>query len=162
CAADGENLLVTEVWTDAAGRRMPVQVDLTVPAGTAAVAGTGQVQITRTTGTDTDTGWVSKAAASAKVVGSPTTATASAPAVAAANRAGFLPGGTYSPWRTMDSTGGSNRYWLNYNTEAQYYGVYSANRPELAEPYYRVIQAEIPYSRNRTHAAGYEGVTFTR
>ena len=83
-------------------------------------------------------------------------------AVAAANRAGFLPGGTYSPWRTMDSTGGSNRYWLNYNTEAQYYGVYSANRPELAEPYYRVIQAEIPYSRNRTHAAGYEGVTFTR
>jgi len=80
CAADGENLLVTEVWTDAAGRRMPVQVDLTVPAGTAAVAGTGQVQITRTTGTDTDTGWVSKAAASAKVVGSPTTVTASAPA----------------------------------------------------------------------------------
>jgi hypothetical protein len=250
--SDGENLLVTEVWTDANAQRMPVQVDLTVPAGTTGVASGGQVWITRNTGADTATGWVSKAAASTKVVGSPTTVTASTPssanarlsfdllpntpvrlvtsihgngtynnttplatftsravnrtaqinaagidaarvahrdwwkrfwmksyvntgdatlnkyyygalyAVAAANRTGFLPGGTYSPWRTSDSTGLGNRYFLNYNTESQYYGAYSANRPELAEPYYRVIRAEIPYSRNTTHAAGYQGLTFRR
>ncbi|MGW3730730.1 hypothetical protein, partial [Streptomyces sp. NPDC000851] len=73
-------------------------------------------------------------------------------AVAAANRAGFLPGGTYSPWRTTESANLGNRYFLNYNTESQYYGVYSANRPELAQPYYRVIEAEVPWQRNRTRA----------
>ena len=250
--ADGENLLVTELWTDANAQPVPIQVELTATAGSSGMAGTNQVWIARATGTDADTGWVAKAAASTKVVGSPTAVAASAPAantarlsltlpantpvqvvtsihgkgtydnsaplaaftmqatnrigqigaanvdaaraahrdwwkqfwlksyldtgdatlnkfyygalyaVAAANRAGFLPGGTYSPWRTGDSANLANRYFLNYNTESQYYGVYSANRPEVAEPYYRVIQAAIPYARNRTHAAGYKGVTFPR
>lgn len=83
-------------------------------------------------------------------------------AMGAASRAGYFMPGTYSPWRTIDQTGGANRYWLNYNTEAQYYGVYSANRPELAAPYYKEISAELPYMRNQTHAAGYQGLTFSR
>ncbi len=252
--ADGENLIVTELWTDAGAQQIPIQVDATVPAGTTTtgVAGGNRVWITRATGADGGTGWVAKAAASMTVIGSPgVTATAvsgtnarlaftlppNTPvrvvssvhgngtynnttsintfssranvrtqglttaaavdtvraahrdwwkrfwmksyvntgdavlnkfyygglyAVAAANRAGFFPGGTYSPWRTFDAPNLGNRYFLNYNTESQYYGVYGANRPELAEPYYRVIQAEIPYSRNSTHAAGYEGLTFRR
>ncbi|RSM89668.1 hypothetical protein DMH04_06770 [Kibdelosporangium aridum] len=246
--ADGENLLVTELWTDS--QRTPVQVDLTVPAGATGVAGDGQVWISRTTGEGT--GFVSRAAASAKVLGSPNEVTASTPsstnarlsfdlnpgtpvrlvtslhgngtynnttpvtifttravdrvaginasgvdtaraahrewwrqfwmksyvdagdatlnkfyygalyAVAAANREGFFPGGTYSPWRTTDGVNLGNRYFMNYNTESQYYGVYSANRPELAKPYYRLIQAEWPHNRNATHAAGYQGVTSRR
>ncbi len=248
--SDGENLIVTELSTPSTAQQIPIQVDLTTPGGTTGVTGGNQVWITRSTGADGASGWVSKAAASTKVIGA--TATASAPsssnarlafnlppgttvrlvtslhgnggyanprtlasitgaataratavtggvldtaraahrewwrqfwlksyvdtgdatlnkfyygglyAVAAANREGFLPGGTYSPWRTSDAPNLGNRYFLNYNTEAQYYGVYSSNRPELAKPYYKVIQAAIPYSRNRTHSAGYEGVTFFR
>ncbi|MDP4502260.1 galactose-binding domain-containing protein [Nonomuraea turcica] len=83
-------------------------------------------------------------------------------AMGAASREGFFLPGTYSPWRTMDQTGGANRYWMNYNTESQYYGVYSSNRPELAAPYYKAVWAELPYVRNTTHAAGYKGMTFSR
>jgi len=250
--ADGENLLVTELWTDANAQPVPIRIELTATAGAAGMVGTDEVWINRATGTDADTGWVSKAAAATKVIGSPMAVTASTPssnvarlsfdlppntpvqvvtsiegkgtynnstplmsfstkasnragqvtaqdvdaarvahrdwwkqfwlksyvdtgdatlnkfyygalyAVASANRAGFLPGGTYSPWRTSDAPNLGNRYFLNYNTESQYYGVYSANRPEVAEAYYPLIQAEIPYQRNRTHAAGYKGVTFAR
>ncbi|WP_433170696.1 glycosyl hydrolase family 95 catalytic domain-containing protein [Actinoallomurus sp. CA-150999] len=249
-AADGTDLLVTELSTDESARPLPLQVDLAVPAGTTGVAGDGQVWITRATGADGDTGWVSKAAASARIVGAK--ATASTPssnlarltftlppgkpvrlvtsvhgngayadptpladfvresvtqvtglrardlddarsrhrdwwkrfwlksyvdtgdatlnkyyygalyAMGAASREGFFMSGTYSPWRTIDQTGAANRYWLNYNTEAQYYGVYSANRPELAAPYYKAVSAELPYARNQTHAAGYQGLTFGR
>ncbi|MGW0202995.1 glycosyl hydrolase family 95 catalytic domain-containing protein [Nonomuraea sp. NPDC003201] len=250
--ADGENLLVTELSIPDGAQPLPLQADLTVPAGTTGVAGDGQVWITRTTGADGESGWVSKAAASARVIGSRTPVTASTPsgnlarlafelapgrpvrlvttlrgnggyanptplndfvteavdrvhgldgrdldrarsahrewwkrfwlksyvdtgdptlnkyyygalyAMGAASRAGsFLPG-TYSPWRTIDQTGGSNRYWLNYNTQAPFYGVYSANRPELAAPYYKTVVAELPYQRNTTHAAGYKGLTFSR
>ncbi|MFI6294933.1 discoidin domain-containing protein [Nonomuraea sp. NPDC050790] len=80
-------------------------------------------------------------------------------AVAAVNREGFAFGSTYSPWRTVDR---NNGYWMNYNSEAQFYGVYAANRAELAKPYYASLRAEIPYSRNRTHQAGYKGMTFSR
>ncbi|WP_327583899.1 discoidin domain-containing protein [Nonomuraea sp. NBC_00507] len=251
--ADGENLLVTEVsLPEDDAQPLPLQIDLTVPAGTTGVAGDGQVWITRTTGADGASGWASKAAASAKIVGSRTPVTASTPssnlarlafhlapgrpvrlvtslhgnggyanptpladfvtkavdragdvgdrdldsaksahrdwwkkfwlksyvdtgdttlnkfyygalyAMGAASREGYFLPGTYSPWRTMDQTGGANRYWLNYNTQAQFYGVYSSNRPELAAPYYKTMTAEIPYQRNTTHAAGYKGLTFSR
>ncbi|WP_165396539.1 discoidin domain-containing protein [Streptomyces sp. F001] len=250
--ADGENLLVTEVRTDEDAGVVPIRIDLSAPNGTAGTSGDGQVWVNRATGTDTATGWVSKAAASTKVLGAEGQVTAGTPtantarlafdltpgrtvrlvtsvhgngtysnttalqtvtdraveraatvdragierahrnhldrwrtfwlksyldtgdktlnkfyygglyAVAAANHAGFLPGGTYSPWRTAESANLGNRYFLNYNTESQYYGVYSANRPELAQPYYRVIEAEVPWQRNRTRAAGYRGLSFQR
>ncbi|MEV0622302.1 discoidin domain-containing protein [Nonomuraea sp. NPDC050404] len=80
----------------------------------------------------------------------------------AASREGFFMPGTYSPWRTTDSPNLGNRYFMNYNTESQYYGVYSANRPELARPFYPTVRAEVPYARNRTHEAGYRGMTFWR
>ncbi|TMR90641.1 glycosyl hydrolase family 95 catalytic domain-containing protein [Nonomuraea basaltis] len=247
---DGENLLVTELSIPDDAQPLPLQADLTAAGGTTGVAGDGQVWVTRTTGADGATRWASKAAASARVLGS--RATASTPsgntarlsfelapgrpvrlvtsihgngsyanptplndfttkavnrvagidgraldkarsahrdwwkrfwlksyvdtgdatlnkyyygalyAMGAASREGFFMPGTYAPWRTMDQTGGANRYWMNYNTESQYYGVYSANRPELAAPYYKAVAAELPYVRNTTHAAGYKGMTFSR
>ncbi|MGP3938436.1 hypothetical protein [Streptomyces sp. 6N106] len=77
-------------------------------------------------------------------------------ALGAASREGHFPPGTYAPWRTGDFSNLKNNYYLNYNTESQYYGVCSANRPELARRYYKLIASEIPYMRNLTHAAGYE------
>ncbi|SEB31019.1 glycosyl hydrolase family 95 catalytic domain-containing protein [Streptomyces melanosporofaciens] len=250
--ADGEDLLVTELRTDDDAERLPLRIDVTMPDGSSGVARDGQIWVKRATGTDTDTGWVSKAATSTKVVGSPTPVTATAPAgdtarlsfdllpgrsvrlvtsvhgngsyanptalsvfadrsvervaglgtrdvatardrhrdwwkrfwlksyidtgdatlnkfyygalyaLGAASREGHFPPGTYAPWRTGDFSNLKNNYYLNYNTESQYYGVYSANRPELARLYYKLIASEIPYMRNLTHAAGYEGVTFKR
>ncbi|WP_262698811.1 MULTISPECIES: glycosyl hydrolase family 95 catalytic domain-containing protein [Streptomyces] len=250
--ADGEDLLVTEVRTDDDAERLPIRIDMTMPGGASGIARDGQIWVNRATGEDTDTGWVSKAAASTKVLGSPTPVTATAPtggtarlsfdllpgrsvrlvtsvhgnggyanpttlsaftdrsigrvadlgtrdvaaartahrnwwkrfwlksyvdtgdptlntfyygalyAMGAASREGHFPPGTYAPWRTGDFVNLKNNYYLNYNTESQYYGVYSANRPELARPYYDLIASEIPYMRNLTHAAGYEGVTFKR
>ena len=84
--ADGENWLVTELWTDANAQPVPIQIELTAAAGSSGMAGTDQVWIARATGTDADTGWVAKAAASTKVIGSPTAVTASAPAANTADR----------------------------------------------------------------------------
>lgn len=85
-------------------------------------------------------------------------------ALGASVREGFIPPGAYSSWNTNDTTGplyGSG-YYLNYNYQAAFYGVFSSNRPELAEAYYPPIIAEIPYQHNRTAAAGYKGVSFVR
>lgn len=85
-------------------------------------------------------------------------------ALGAAVREGFIPPGAYSSWNTNDTTGpfyGSG-YYLNYNYEAPFYGVFSGNRPELANAYYPPIIAEIPYQRNATAKAGYKGVSFCR
>lgn len=85
-------------------------------------------------------------------------------ALGAAVREGFIPPGAYSSWNTNDTTGplyGSG-YYLNYNYEAAFYGVFSGNRSELANAYYPPIIAEIPYQRNATAKAGYKGVSFCR
>ena len=49
---------------------------------------------------------------------------------------------------------------MNYNEEAPFYGVSSSNRPEIAEPYNRMVLAQIPTQTNRTALAGYQGVAF--
>ncbi|MFE5322344.1 hypothetical protein ACFQ88_27075 [Paenibacillus sp. NPDC056579] len=85
-------------------------------------------------------------------------------ALGAAVRESFLPPGAYSSWNNNDTTGplyGSG-YYLNFNYEAAFYGVFSGNRPELANAYYPPIMAEIPFQRNATAKAGYKGVSFCR
>jgi glycosyl hydrolase family 95 len=54
------------------------------------------------------------------------------------------------------------RYFMNYNEEAPFYGVFSSNHSELVEPYNRMVLAQIPWQKNRTAAAGYQGVSFQR
>ncbi|MEV6013286.1 ricin-type beta-trefoil lectin domain protein [Streptomyces sp. NPDC051976] len=45
-------------------------------------------------------------------------------------------------WTTVDTPMWNSAYFLNYNHEAAYYGVFSSNRPELADPY---IQSIVDY-----------------
>ncbi|WP_035359575.1 glycosyl hydrolase family 95 catalytic domain-containing protein [Edaphobacter aggregans] len=78
------------------------------------------------------------------------------------SRPGKLPPSLWSNFLTTDNAGWGGRYFMNYNEEAPFYGVFSSNRPELAEPYNRMVLAQIPWQKNRTAAAGYKGVAFQR
>jgi hypothetical protein len=51
---------------------------------------------------------------------------------------------------------------MNYNEEAPYYGVFSSNHSDLAEPYIDMVLAQIPWQKNLTAAAGYKGISFER
>ncbi len=53
-------------------------------------------------------------------------------------------------------------YFMNYNEEAPYYGVFSSNHSDLAEPYVDMVFAQIPWQKNLTAAAGYRGISFER
>jgi hypothetical protein len=63
---------------------------------------------------------------------------------------------------TTDNSGWGGRYFMNYNEEAPYYGVFSSNHADLAEPYNRMVLAQVPWQKNRTAQAGYEGVSYQR
>ena len=51
---------------------------------------------------------------------------------------------------------------MNYNEEAPYYGVFSSNHADLAEPYDRMVLAQVPWQKNRTAEAGYQGIAYQR
>jgi hypothetical protein len=78
------------------------------------------------------------------------------------SRPGHLPPSLWSNFLTTDNAGWGGRYFMNYNEEAPFYGVFSSNRAELAEPYNRMVLAQIPWQKNRTAEAGYKGASFQR
>jgi hypothetical protein len=78
------------------------------------------------------------------------------------SRPGHLPPSLWSNFLTTDNAGWGGRYFMNYNEEAPFYGVFSSNHADLAEPYNRMILAQIPWQKNRIAAAGYKGVSFQR
>lgn len=78
------------------------------------------------------------------------------------SRPGKLAPSLWGNFITTDDAGWGGRYFMNYNEEAPYYGVFSSNHPELAEPYNRMVLAQMPFQRNRTAEAGYKGVSFQR
>jgi len=83
-------------------------------------------------------------------------------ALAASNRTGKVSPGIFGSWITNDSPGWGARYFLNYNFENPYWGVYSSNRPELADAYFDQVLGYLPYGINRNHEAGYKGFSTTR
>ncbi|WP_194916262.1 glycosyl hydrolase family 95 catalytic domain-containing protein [Catenulispora rubra] len=72
------------------------------------------------------------------------------------------PPSLWGQWLTNDTPNWGGRYFLNYNQEALYYGAFSSNHAELSEPYRRLIYNEVPWQRNTTHGAGYQGTAFQR
>jgi hypothetical protein len=79
----------------------------------------------------------------------------------AASRPGKIAPGMYGQWVTSDATKWP-RYWMNYNVEAPFYGVASANHPELIQPYNVQQASELPWQVNWTAAAGYRGAMWER
>jgi len=50
------------------------------------------------------------------------------------------PSGLYGPWVTSDGPSWNGDYTLDYNQEAQFYGVHSSNHPELATGYFPPVR----------------------
>jgi len=68
----------------------------------------------------------------------------------------------FGPWVTTDMSKWGARYFDNYNVEAPYYGIFSANRPDWILPYTNFVFAEEPFQQNGTAIAGYKGAAYTR
>jgi hypothetical protein len=93
-----------------------------------------------------------------------------------ASRSPNLAPSMWGPWTTSDGlqTDSSNpsvkcqcpafggRYFENYNEEAPFYGVFSANRPQLALPYADFVFKENAFQASATHAMGYQGSMWLR
>lgn len=79
-----------------------------------------------------------------------------------ASRPGHPAPSLWGNFLTTDNAAWGGRYFMNYNEEAAYYGVFSSNHSELAEPYNKMVLAQVPFQRNRTAEAGYQGVSFQR
>lgn len=75
-------------------------------------------------------------------------------------RAGSVAPGLAGPWQLDGPVCWGNRYTLDYNFEAPWWGVYSCNRPALAEPYYDTILKLIPAGRELAVQHGTKGVLF--
>lgn len=58
-------------------------------------------------------------------------------------------GGMYGVWNMNDSMMYHGDIHLNYNSQAAFYSVFSANRPEIAKPFFRFINAIVPDGRRR-------------
>lgn len=58
-------------------------------------------------------------------------------------------GGMYGVWNMNDSMNYHGDIHLNYNSQAGFYSMFSANRPELAMPYYDFIEKIVPDGRRR-------------
>jgi len=72
------------------------------------------------------------------------------------------PPSLWAAWTTNDTPNWGGRYFLNYNAEALFYGAFSSNHADLSEPYRRMILNEVPWQRNTTHNAGYQGTAYQR
>jgi hypothetical protein len=57
--------------------------------------------------------------------------------------------GLYGVWVTADGPNWHGDYTLDYNFAAPYYGVFSSNRPEQAEAYWRPISAWLPPAQKK-------------
>lgn len=76
------------------------------------------------------------------------------------SREGCVAPGLAGPWHLNGPICWSNKYTLDYNFEAVWWGVYSSNRPELAMPYYDVILKLIPEGRRLARESGTKGILF--
>lgn len=69
--------------------------------------------------------------------------------LAAASRTGKVAPGIFGIWANVDDLMWFGDMHLNYNFQAPFYGVYSSNRPELADSYMDVILDYVPEAERR-------------
>jgi hypothetical protein len=83
-------------------------------------------------------------------------------ALGSATRPGKLAPSLFGGFITTEDVAWGGLYFMNYNEEAPFYGAFSSNHAELAEPYIKMVEAQIPWQRNLTAAAGYKGISYER
>ncbi len=67
--------------------------------------------------------------------------------MAACSRGGKVPPGLFGNWITTDNPAWAGDFHLNYNHEAPFWGLYSSNHVEVAEPYDTPILEALPRAR---------------
>jgi alpha-L-fucosidase 2 len=78
--------------------------------------------------------------------------------MASCSRAGKVAPGLWGNWITRDDTGWHGDFHLNYNFQAPFYSVYSANHPEISLPFYDAMNQFIPRGRKNAEKHGWKGV----
>ena len=73
------------------------------------------------------------------------------------SRPGKLPPSLWSNWLTTDNAAWGGRYFMNYNEEAPFYGVFSSNHAELAQPYNRMVLAQFPLAAQQNRSGRLPG-----
>ena len=76
------------------------------------------------------------------------------------SRAGKVAPGLWGNWITTDRPNWHGDFHLNYNFQAPYYIVYSANHADLSLPFYQAIQESVPNGRAMAQRHGWKGVHF--
>ena len=80
--------------------------------------------------------------------------------MACCNRAGKLAPGLWGNWITTDRSRWNGDYTLNYNFQCSYFGIFAANHPELAIPYYDAVLDFVPRARKMAREHCCRGVHF--
>jgi hypothetical protein len=78
--------------------------------------------------------------------------------MACCSRPGKVAPGLWGNWITVDNPAWHGDYHLNYNFQAPFYGLYSANHLDLTLPYYIAINQSIPRGRKIAAARGWKGI----
>lgn len=76
------------------------------------------------------------------------------------SRAGKVAPGLWGNWVTTDNPNWHGDYTLNYNFQAPFYMVYSANHTDLSLPFYQAILESMPNARALAQRNGWKGVNF--
>ena len=78
--------------------------------------------------------------------------------MASCSRAGKVAPGLWGNWITRDDTFWHGDFHLNYNFQAPFYSLYSANHPEVSLPFYDAMVQSIPRGRAIAARHGWMGV----
>lgn len=74
------------------------------------------------------------------------------------SRAGKVAPGIWGNWLTVNDPMWHGDFHLNYNFQAPFYGLYSANHSETTLPFYDAMNQSIPLGRKFAQARGWKGI----
>ena len=78
--------------------------------------------------------------------------------VGSCSREGKVAPGLWGNWITTDTPAWHGDFHLNYNFQAPFYGLYSANHPESALPFYDAMSQSIPRGQRIAREHGWKGI----
>jgi hypothetical protein len=76
------------------------------------------------------------------------------------SRPGRIAPGLWGNWPTTENPNWHGDFHLNYNFQAPFYMVYSANHADLSLPFYQAIRESVPNGRAMARRHGWKGVHF--
>lgn len=74
------------------------------------------------------------------------------------SRAGKVAPGLWGNWLTVDDPAWHGDYHLNYNFQAPFYGLYSANHADTTLPFYDAMNQSIPRGKRISEKRGWKGI----